>query len=196
MSRDLPKRMYRHGRQFRLVRPDGSKVPLGRDQDEALRRYYVLTSQPIATDVACPKTMLDRHRKGAKQRGIEFTIQLSDVSQALEAQGGVCAVTALAFNLEKPDGLRIRPWAPSIDRINSRVGYLPGNVRIVCAFVNVAMNGFGEQFFAKVLAPLIDAAIKAEAWKNSKGPQGGPFPLMGIFEGISTVSNHSALSNK
>lgn len=79
----------------------------------------------------------------------------------MRAQEGRCAVTSLAFNDIKPQGLRIRPWLPSLDRIDSRQGYQPGNLRIVCGFVNVALNGFGNEFFNVVLEPLIRAAVDA-----------------------------------
>lgn len=184
MERELPKRMYRHGLAYRIVNRDNSKVPLGRDLEAALRRYYVVMAKK-EEEPACPQTMWKRHQKGAKQRGIVFTIGPEDVAQALEDQGGVCAVTGLAFRTDKPAGMRIKPWAASIDRINSSKGYEPGNIRVVCAFVNVAMNGFGEHFFEQVLEPLITAAVQARMWMSENGDSARSNTATGISTGIS-----------
>jgi hypothetical protein len=160
--------MYRHGLAYRIVNPDGSKVPLGRDYQTALRRYYLVMQAPAVEPVDV-SAMWKRHRKGARQRGIAFTITEDHLREVLERQGGVCAVTGLWFRMDKPPGLRIRPWTPSIDRIDGALGYDSGNVRIVCAFVNIAMNGFGESFFADVLWPLVDAAVQARQWASENG---------------------------
>jgi hypothetical protein len=34
---------------------------------------------------------------------------------------------------------------PSLDRIIPNLGYVPGNLRIVSNFVNIAMNEWGEE---------------------------------------------------
>lgn len=157
--------MYQHGRAYRYHPPTGKKIYLGRDLTEALRRYYLLTGKEAPeADPLRAQTIWDRHRRGAKQRGIEFEVTVEEIQKILDDQGDICAITGLHFRMEKPAGLRFRPWAPSLDRINSRTGYVAGNVRVVCGFVNIAMNGFGEQFFALVLQPLIEAGIKAEKW--------------------------------
>jgi hypothetical protein len=181
--------MYQHGLAYRIVNLDGSKIPLGRGLDQALRRYYVIMSKDKRTGAAdplCVATIWQRHKKGAKQRGLTFTISQEDVAAIIEDQGRVCAVTGLAFRLDKPEGMRIRPWAASLDRIDGRLGYEPGNVRVVCAFVNVAMNGFGELFFQQVLEPLIDAAVKARAWASENGQFAPSNTVTGIYAG--TVS--------
>lgn len=161
--------MYAHGTSYRYVPKVGAKINLGKDLDEALRQYYLLIKplprfDPRAESVA--KGMWIRHRKGAKQRGIEYLITVEDIAAKMSEQGYRCAVTSLPFSDEKPHGVRIRPWLPSVDRINSKTAYAPQNIRIVCAFVNVAMNGFGDEFFKAVLEPLIEAAVNAELKKR------------------------------
>lgn len=167
-QRNLPPRMYAHGASYRYAPKVGAKVNLGSDLDDALRRYYLLIQPAPPFDPreeSLASRMWHRHRKGAKQRGIEYLITSDDIARKMAEQSYRCAVTCLPFSDEKPHGVRIRPWLPSVDRINSRASYTPGNIRIVCAFVNVAMNGFGDEFFKAVLGPLIDAAVKAELHK-------------------------------
>lgn len=45
---------------------------------------------------------------------------------------------------------RTNPFAPSLDRINNNSGYGSGNVRLVCACVNYAINEFGLEIFDKI----------------------------------------------
>ena len=97
----------------------------------------------------------------------------------MQKADGRCTVTLLPFSMVRPKGMRIRPWLPSIDRIRSDKSYSADNIRIVCAFVNVALNGFGEHLFTVVLKSLVDAAVKIELAKlgilNSLGSSEVPF---------------------
>lgn len=182
LNRPLPWRMYKNGMAYRIVKPDGTKIPLGRNYEIALSRYHVIMadSQTVPdVDPICVKTMWQRHKKGARQRGLTFTISEQDVTEVLARQGSVCAVTGLPFRLHKPEGMRIRPWAASIDRLDGRRGYEPGNIRVVCAFVNVAMNGFGEHFFQQVLQPLIDSAVKVRLSTSENGQFANLNPAVG-----------------
>ncbi len=67
-------------------------------------------------------------------------------------------MTNKRFGDDKPPGSRIRPWAPSIDRRDSSAGYTASNCRLVCAYVNVAMNRFGDD----LLVELIEAIVRRE----------------------------------
>ncbi|MBU0830429.1 MAG: hypothetical protein KKH21_07765 [Gammaproteobacteria bacterium] len=159
----LPVRMYAHGLGFRVHLRDGRKVNLGRDRVSALIKYAQLMG-PVEDPalVSNAKQMWARHKKGAAARKLPFDLTVEDVERALVKSEGRCAITSLPFSDVKPQGLRIRPWMPSIDRIRTDEGYVPGNIRIVCGFVNVALNGFGGHLFDVVLKRLIDAGVKAE----------------------------------
>lgn len=183
MKRNLPPHLYRHGKGHRMQLPSGEKISLGIDREQALRRYHVMMSTPAPIEVASEDSiqkLLQRHAKGARQRRLEFTLTSDDIRKVIVAQGHRCAVTSLGFRDDKPLGLRIRPWAPSLDRRDGQQGYVSGNVRVVCAFVNIAMNGFGDDYFALVLEPLIEAAIAARL------DGGGNFPIPAQSEKIPT----------
>jgi len=79
-----------------------------------------------------------------------YGLSKQDEQALVEASGGRCAVTGISFGLHRPDGWLRRPFAPSIDRIDSKVGYDPENVRLVCVAVNIAMNEWGEEVFRLV----------------------------------------------
>lgn len=87
---------------------------------------------------------LTRARQNARgRRGIEFSITRENVHRMLNEAGWRCAVTGHAFSLE--DVNRTKPFAPSIDRRDSRIGYIPENCRMVCVATNFAMNVWGEE---------------------------------------------------
>ena len=67
------------------------------------------------------------------------------------AQGGRCALSGLRFDLRQiGSGKARRPFAPSLDRIDSIGGYTRDNVRLVCQAVNFALNAFGEDVFRQI----------------------------------------------
>lgn len=191
-KRGLPLRMYAHGMSYRLHFIDGRKVNLGRDLSEALRRYYALMEAPRGQENAKelkPAFMLSRHRKGAKQRGLAFDLSEADIDEALESQGYCCAITGAAFSTAKVEGMRIRPWLPSIDRIDSSSGYLRGNIRIVCGFVNIAMKAFGEKLFTSVIKGLIETEVKARLRRAQMAADELSIPAVGS-RGNLTGINH------
>jgi hypothetical protein len=94
----------------------------------------------------------------AHGKGREVTITLEDVLSLYERSGGLCSLTGLPFDLTPPDRRRerfYRPLAPSLDRVDSDKGYTPDNVRLVLTCINLALNRFGEEFMAPVLAAFL-----------------------------------------
>ena len=86
----------------------------------------------------------------AKQRtGMKCTLKREHIADALRASNGRCQITGIAFNDVQLPGHEIRPFKHSIDRIDSKRGYLPDNIRIVCAGVNIAMMHWGEDVFGQ-----------------------------------------------
>lgn len=85
----------------------------------------------------------------AKRRGLPFLLGAADVA-ALQFQinTGVCTVSGIALGL---DGGR-KFNSPSLDRIDPKLGYVVGNVRIVCHLMNAAMGDWGEATLRSVVA--------------------------------------------
>lgn len=94
-------------------------------------------------------------RKNAISRKIQVDISLSDIEAMLNRACGRCEFFGMAFSDEEYAGYRIRPWAPTVDRIDSSRGYANGNCRVICAYVNMALNQFGDAFFHRVAAALM-----------------------------------------
>lgn len=88
-----------------------------------------------------------RHRSALKGRAC--MIDREFLADRLRLTRGRCELTGLRFSTDKSD-VANRPFAHSIDRIDSKLGYTRSNVRIVCAGINVAMMHWGEALFGKL----------------------------------------------
>lgn len=79
--------------------------------------------------------------QGAKRRqrkDSSFDLDVAFIIDKLEK--GVCEVTGLTFNYDKPSGESTNKFSPSIDRIDSSVGYIKSNVRVVIWWYNLMKN--------------------------------------------------------
>ncbi|MFT4179476.1 MAG: hypothetical protein QM612_08450 [Thermomonas sp.] len=134
------------------------EIALGSDFEAAMRRYDAVNESngrrvaiPTGTAKALHKSMV----KNAKPKGLEVHLTLGDVQAMLDAADNRCSVTGIKFDAIQYADRRIRPWMPSIDRIDSGKHYTSGNTRIVCAAVNIAMNQFGEATFMRIAAATV-----------------------------------------
>lgn len=86
----------------------------------------------------------------------------------------VCALTGIPFEFERESAVSRRPFAASIDRKDSSLGYSVDNCRIVCVAVNLAMNAWGEAVLFRVAANLLRANPDASKWAELAGvlPEG------------------------
>lgn len=67
-------------------------------------------------------------------------------------QNGSCLLTGIPFDLISNLNRigRYNPFAPSLDRIDPGKGYTKNNTRIVCNAINIALNNWGDDFFAQL----------------------------------------------
>lgn len=90
---------------------------------------------------------LSMARRRSRQKKLPMDIDMKFIKNLFDAQGGMCAVTGLPMTIEKTfDGLH-QPYAPSIDRIDSKKGYTSDNVRLTLWIVNHALGEWGEDHF-------------------------------------------------
>jgi len=88
---------------------------------------------------------------GTKQRSRlidrEVTITEEELIALWDKQNGLCAISGMPMAHEFKN-LR----SASIDRIDSSKGYVPGNVQLVCQWVNYAKNNHADAEIREVLA--------------------------------------------
>ena len=140
---DLPRGVYlRHGSYY-LVRR-GLWRRLGADKQAAIALVQSgdLTPTKRALQEHLRRVFTAARNNARGRRGLPFTIQFDDMLALAERDLWGCSVTRIPFSLEIVAGKK--PYAPSIDRIDSRLGYVVGNCRLVCVAANYAMNVWGE----------------------------------------------------
>ena len=80
------------------------------------------------------KQAMNAARSRSHKRGIKFSLSLSDLGMPTH-----CAVSGVEFVLSKSfrEG---NIFCPSLDRIDPKLGYVAGNVRVVCHSYNLAKH--------------------------------------------------------
>lgn len=69
---------------------------------------------------------------------------------------GVCSVTGLPFDLNKPEGSMKNPYAPSIDRIDPNVGYIKENTRLVIWQYNLMKGEISDAELLKLCKLIVE----------------------------------------
>lgn len=95
-------------------------------------------------------------RRNSDTRLIPFTLTMSEFEGLVDRAQGRCMVTGIPFEFERVSGSMRRPFAPSLDRIDSSKGYSADNVRLVCVLVNLAMNEWGLEPLMRVARNLVE----------------------------------------
>ena len=88
-----------------------------------------------------PRYRASRLLTDARTRHTEVTVGLDWVDQQISS--GTCAVTGISFDLGG-HGAPARPFTPSLDRIDPKLGYTPENTQVVCWVYNRAKGVHGH----------------------------------------------------
>jgi len=160
IERPLPKGLHlKHGRYYWVKRtPENGKtvwIGLSRKLDEALAQHASLEAgktMKAFDQYGAPSHWLsnvakDLHaqsKKRAYDADILYTLTVEEILELGMQSNWRCAVTGMKFKQDKLEDVSMRPYMPSIDRINSSRGYTKDNCRLVCVATNFALNSWGE----------------------------------------------------
>lgn len=147
----LPKCIHKKNGAYFLVKKN-KWLWLGRRADAARLKYAEVAASlgiPYA-DRDFVRSAFIGARKRAKHLRVEFDIAPADVLALWKAGKNRCALTGMPFDGGNVKTFRRRPMIPSIDRIDARLGYVPGNVRLISFAMNAALNEWGEATFEKM----------------------------------------------
>jgi len=86
-------------------------------------------------------------------RKLGFNITPEYIQKLFDSCDGKCQRTGLVFDMEIGTKNKRNPYRPSIDRINSKKGYIKGNIQIVLAIVNTMKMDYTDD----VIHPVIKA---------------------------------------
>jgi hypothetical protein len=88
----------------------------------------------------------------AKSKGLLFNLTPEYIIDLWEINDGRCCLTGRKFDLTPyPSKHHSNPNAPSLDRIIPELGYVKGNVRLICYHMNVALSAYGEEAFKNLV---------------------------------------------
>jgi hypothetical protein len=138
---------------------DRKEIPLGSSYRVAIERYKAIVESEELGTVPVPSeihaALFRKVTKSASTRKIPIDLTERDVQAMIERSGLKCEVSGIKFDMRKVPGMRIRPWAPSIDRIKPSLSYTAENCRVVCAAVNLALNQFGDDVFFAIAQSIV-----------------------------------------
>lgn len=103
------------------------------------------------------KVLLNSARSSARERGWALTITVQDIEPLVESM--TCALTGLTLRWQ---GLCRDPLAPSLDRIDSSQGYIPGNVRVVAWVINRMRGDLPDPEFLAFARLLVEKAAESK----------------------------------
>ncbi len=86
---------------------------------------------------------------------LDVQVTFDDLWRLWESQGGKCALSWMPMTHIFHD-----LCAVSIDRIDSSLGYVPGNIQLVCQWVNRAKNNHSNREFSRLLDRFIEISTK------------------------------------
>jgi hypothetical protein len=87
--------------------------------------------------------------KDIRKRKIEFDINKEFLLILWEKQSGKCAISGLQMDLQKKSLTCV-----SLDRINSRIGYIKTNVQLVCKWANLAKRDYQNELMIELVAKI------------------------------------------
>lgn len=168
VNTDLPVGLYLHKRTYRSPAVDGGYKTFGQNKASAIALYLRWKGTSPRSKEYCedPAVLVSRKFKAlvknAQNRSIELRLTREELDQIMINSGGRCVLTGIKFSNVRPPGARVAPWAPSLDRISNRSGYVVGNVRMVVTCLNLAINEFGEETFVTLASSYLKHAALAQ----------------------------------
>ncbi len=109
-----------------------------------------------------------KHGVAMKRSGLDKdkAISSEDLLQIGHNQNWQCAVTGIRFEFEKPKDHHANPWALSIDRIDPKLDYVKGNVRLVVWLYNLVKSDWDDPTTKQHIKQLYDGV-----WGTPDVPQ-------------------------
>ena len=124
------------------------------------REKYQLNARANAgTDIGpwLSTTILKDSAKRARNNSWSFDIDRDYLIRVWHSQQGLCAVSGVAMQTESGTRENKNPYRASLDRIDNSKGYVIGNVRFVCHWVNNAKSTWDQTVFDDFVNNIVES---------------------------------------
>lgn len=85
---------------------------------------------------------------------LEFSITIEYAHELFEKQGGKCKYSGVSLTI--PSKWNDRLYSASLDRIDSGLGYVEGNVQWVHKDINIMKNSYSDEYFKELCFKVAD----------------------------------------
>jgi hypothetical protein len=150
---------------------------MSKNKPETQRAWNVKNQEKLQQwRVDNKEKLLEKHRERNKQspryafsstlamarKRAEVTINQDYLMSLYDAQEGLCALSGIRMTWATG---KTAPTSISIDRIDNSIGYVDGNVRLVCVCVNAFKSTMSDEELLKIAQSLV---ISMQAKKTTK----------------------------
>jgi len=94
----------------------------------------------------------EKSKKSAELRGLVFDLSIEDIWFLYTVQEGRCALSGISIGWSEVGAIH----SASIDRIDSSMGYIKGNVQLLHKDVNFMKQQFSQEYFIEVCKAIAD----------------------------------------
>ena len=103
-----------------------------------------------------PATAFTNIKLRAKARNKNFTVTIEYLSKMFDSQNGKCAISGLPISFgEVGKNLSNAIGTASLDRIDSSIGYVEGNVQWVHKYINSMKNSHSMEYFIQLCREVV-----------------------------------------
>jgi hypothetical protein len=101
-----------------------------------------------------------RWKECAKRRKKEFDLTIKDLSEKFEEQNGKCALSGIELKtpMNWKQGHDYSAYNASLDRIDSTLGYVKGNIQWVDKDINMMKQQFNQNHFIEMCRKVTECA--------------------------------------
>jgi hypothetical protein len=87
------------------------------------------------------QSSISKVKRRAKDKNRKFNLDIKYLLKLMKRQNNRCNLTGLNFDIGD------KKFRPSIDRINSNLGYQKGNIQLLCSWANIAKWDLNQDVF-------------------------------------------------
>jgi hypothetical protein len=137
-----------YAREYLIRNPDKAAAMTERNRARHLRNWQ--------------DSLIRGSQSSARVRGLDHKFDVAMVQELWERQGGLCYWFKTPL---EPGAPSRHPMKPSLDRLDGRLGYVPGNVVLASYVANMGRGPASVEVFAEVVRKIQHAAYDTKLAK-------------------------------